>query len=159
MFVGEFVSKEEKYWIQELANSGLEEKIVITGKISRSEALAYLPYMDIFAIPSLNDGCPNALLEAMLAEKAVVGTNVDAIAEIIEDGVNGLLVNPYSSEELRIAIAKLIERPLLRKKLGKQAKQKIVRDLNPTIEQENWSKIYELALAKNIKPKLEVLVG
>ncbi|MEO0925918.1 MAG: glycosyltransferase [Cyanobacteria bacterium J06643_13] len=159
LFVGEFVSKEEKYWIQELANSGLEEKIVITGKISRSEALAYLPYMDIFAIPSLNDGCPNALLEAMLAEKAVVGTNVDAIAEIIEDGVNGLLVNPYSSEELRIAIAKLIERPLLRKKLGKQAKQKIVRDLNPTIEQENWSKIYELALAKNIKPKLEVLVG
>ena len=157
LFVGEFVPKEEKYWVQELANSGLEDKIVITGKVSREEALAYLPHMDIFAIPSLNDGCPNALLEAMLAEKAVVGTNVDAIAEIIEDGVNGLLVNPYSSEELSIAIAKLIERPLLRENFGKLAKQKIVRDLNPAIEQANWGKVYERVLSQNVKSQLEVL--
>ncbi|MEM8720026.1 MAG: glycosyltransferase [Cyanobacteria bacterium P01_G01_bin.39] len=157
LFVGDFVAKEEKYWIQELAKSGLEGKIVITGKVSREEALGYLPYMDIFAIPSLNDGCPNALLEAMLAEKAVVGTKVDAIAEIIEDGVNGLLVNPYSSEELSIAISKLIERPLLRKTFGKLAQQKIIQDLNPAIEQANWGKVYEQVLSTKTLPKLEVL--
>ncbi|MEM8831101.1 MAG: glycosyltransferase [Cyanobacteria bacterium P01_G01_bin.19] len=151
LFVGQFVPKEEKYWLQELANSGLEDRIVITGKISRDEALAYLPYMDIFAIPSLNDGCPNALLEAMLAEKAVVGTNVDAIAEIIEDGVSGFLVNPYSSEELAIAVAKLIERPLLRQAFGRAAKQKVEADLNPSVEQANWGKVYDRVLgAKNL---------
>ena len=147
LFVGEFVPKEAEYWQQELANSGLSDKIVITGKVSREEALAYLPHMDIFAIPSLNDGCPNALLEAMLAKRAVVGTNVDAIAEIIEDGVNGLLVNPYSSEELAIAIAKLIERPLLRQTFGKLAKQKTLQDLTPAVERANWSKIYNRVLA------------
>lgn len=157
LFVGEFVTKEENYWIQELAKSGLENKIVITGKVSRQEALSYLPYMDIFAIPSLNDGCPNALLEAMLAEKAVVGTNVDAIAEIVEDGVNGLLVNPYSSEELAIAIAKLIERPILRETFGKLAKQKIIRDLNPALEQANWGKVYERVLSAKTLPQLKVL--
>ena len=62
----------------------------------------------------------------MLAERAVVGTNVDAIAEIIEDSVNGLLVNPCSSKELAIAIAKLNERPLLRQTFGKLAKHKIL---------------------------------
>ncbi len=159
LFVGEFVAKEREYWEQELANSGLEDKIIITGKVSREEALAYLPYMDIFAIPSLNDGCPNALLEAMLAEKAVVGTNVDAIAEIIEDGVNGLLVNPYSSQELAIAIAKLINRPLLRQSFGKLAKQKILQNLNPAIEQANWQEIYDHVLAVDTQPKMQVLAG
>ena len=156
LFVGSFVAKEREYWVQELANSGLEDKIVITGKVSREEALAYLPYMDIFAIPSLNDGCPNALLEAMLAEKAVVGTNVDAIAEIIEDGINGLLVNPYSSEELRIAIAKLINRPLLREIFGKIAKQKVLQDLSPQVEQANWKRIYNYVLSVNTPPKLSI---
>jgi glycosyltransferase involved in cell wall biosynthesis len=159
LFVGDFVVKEAEYWQQELANSGLQDKIVITGKVSREEAVAYLPYMDIFAIPSLNDGCPNALLEAMLAERAVIGTNVDAIAEIIEDGVNGLLVNPYSSEELSNAIAKLINRPLLRKNFGKLAKQKILQDLNPAVEQANWREIYDRVLAADTKPKMQVLAG
>ena len=159
LFVGDFVEKEKKYWQQELAKSGLQEKIVITGKVSREEALAYLPYMDIFAIPSLNDGCPNALLEAMLAEKAIVGTNVDAIGEIIEDGVNGLLVNPYSSQELTVAIAKLIAQPLLRKTFGKSAKQKVTQELNPNVEQANWDKIYQHILSANIQlPKTVVTV-
>ena len=156
LFVGNFVAKEKEYWLQELAKSGLEDKIVITGKVSRQEALAYLPHMDIFAIPSLNDGCPNALLEAMLAEKAVVGTNVDAIAEIIEDGINGLLVNPYSSEELRGAIVKLIEHPSLRKTFGKLAKQKILQDLSPGIEQANWSAVYDYVLSINTESQLSI---
>ena len=146
LFVGDFVDKERKYWEQELANTGLQNKIVITGKISREAALAYLPYMDIFAIPSLNDGCPNALLEAMLAERAVIGTNVDAIGEIIEHDINGLLVNPYSSEELSIAINKLMNRPLLRQTFGKIARHKVLQDLNPAVEQANWEKIYHQVL-------------
>ena len=157
LFVGDFVAKEREYWEQELRNSDLAAKIVITGKISREEALAYLPYMDIFAIPSLNDGCPNALLEAMLAEKAIVGTNVDAIGEIIEDGVNGLLVNPYKSEELTVAIAKLIDRPLQRKTFGRAAKQKVLQDLNPAIEQDNWAKIYRHVLSTSPQPQMTVI--
>ena len=158
LFVGDFVAKERDYWEQELANSGLEEKIVITGKVSREEALAYLPYMDIFAIPSLNDGCPNALLEAMLAEKAIVGTNVDAIGEIIEDGVNGLLVNPYSSRELTIAIARLIALPLQRQTFGRAAKQKVLQDLNPAVEQANWAQVYHRVLSTSTQPQMAVFV-
>jgi glycosyltransferase involved in cell wall biosynthesis len=95
----------------------------------------------------------------MLAERAVVGTNVDAIAEIIEDGVNGLLVNPYSREELSIAIAKLINRPLLRKSFGKLAKQKILQDLNPSVEQANWNKVYSRVLGISSESKVRVLMG
>jgi L-malate glycosyltransferase len=156
LFVGEFVPKEREYWERELRNSNLAEKIVITGKISREEALAYLPYMDIFAIPSLTDGCPNALLEAMLAEKAIVGTNVDAIGEIIEDKIDGLLVNPYNSEELATALSKLIDRPVLRQSFGKLAKQKVLQKLHPSVEQNNWATIYQKVLPTPIASKLTV---
>ena len=135
----------------------MADKIVITGKISRDESLAYLPYMDIFAIPSLNNGCPNALLEAMLAEKEVVGTKVDAIAEIIEDGINGFLVNLYFSEELAVAIAKLIERPLLRQAFDKAAQQKVEADLNPSVEQANWGKVYARVLGTKNLSQIEAL--
>ncbi|MDJ0902913.1 MAG: glycosyltransferase [Xenococcus sp. MO_188.B8] len=146
LFVGDFVAKEREYWEQEIANSGLEDKIVITGKIGREEALAYLPYMNIFAIPSLNDGCPNALLEAMLAERAVIGTNVDAIGEIIEDGVNGLLVNPYSSEELETTLRQLIVAPELRQQLGAAAREKVLLQLAPEVEKQNWQQVYQQVL-------------
>ena len=99
------------------------------------------------------------LLEAMLAETAIVGTNVDAIGEIIEDGINGLLVNPYSSEELEIAIAKLISRPLLRQTLGKSAKQKVLQDLNPAIELDNWATVYHHVLSTSTKPQMTVVAG
>lgn len=148
VFVGEFVSKEAGYWEQELSNSGLENRIIITGKIEREEALAYLPYLDIFVIPSLNDGCPNALLEAMLAERAVIGTKVDAIGEIIEHGINALLVNPYSSEELATAIQELINNPTQKERLGKFAKDTVIKSLNPEIEKNNWSQVYQKVTAE-----------
>ncbi|MDY6900590.1 MAG: glycosyltransferase [Cyanobacteriota bacterium] len=156
LFVGDFVAKELGYWQQELENCGLSEQILITGKISREEALAYLPHIDIFTIPSLNDGCPNALLEAMLAERAIVGTNVDAIGEIIEEGTDGLLVNPYSSEELAIALIKLMTHPLLRQKLGKAAKQKVLQQLSPEVEKANWETIYSQVLSPAKKTKISI---
>ncbi|MEM7592692.1 MAG: glycosyltransferase [Cyanobacteria bacterium P01_A01_bin.83] len=150
LLVGNFVEKEKTYWEQELANSAIADSIVITGKISRQEALAYLPYTDIFAIPSLNDGCPNALLEAMLAGKAIVGTNVDAIGEIIEDEVDGLLVNPASSKELNLALRRLIQQPELQQQFGLAAQAKVRSHLTPVVESRNWQGIYQQLLGSNI---------
>jgi glycosyltransferase involved in cell wall biosynthesis len=149
LLVGNFVEKERDYWERELTEIAIADKIVITGKISRIEALAYLPYTDIFAIPSLNDGCPNALLEAMLAGKAIVGTNVDAIGEIIEDEVNGLLVNPASSKELNLALRRLIQQPQLQKQFGLAAQAKVRSHLVPAVEQQNWQRIYQQLLGSN----------
>jgi len=142
LFVGDFVGKESDYWQQELRDSNLSDRIVITGKISRSEALAYLPQMDIFTIPSIHDGCPNALLEAMLAAKAIVGTNVDAIGEILEDQVNGLVINPFSSEELAAALHQLIIQPSLQQQFGVAARDKVLTELAPAVEQKNWEQVY-----------------
>lgn len=154
LFVGDFVGKEADYWQQELRDSGVADRVVVTGKLSRSEALAYLPYIDIFTIPSIHDGCPNALLEAMLAAKAIVGTNVDAIGEILEDGVNSLVINPFSSNELAAAVRQLIEEPNLRQQFGIAARDKVLSQLSRSVERENWQRVYQqvLGVSKQLSP-------
>ncbi|MGB7057517.1 MAG: glycosyltransferase family 4 protein, partial [Geitlerinemataceae cyanobacterium] len=112
--------------------------------------------------PSLHDGCPNALLEAMMAQRAIVGTNVDAIGEILEDGINGLLVNPRSSEELERALQQLISQPELRQKLGAVAQKTVFQKLNPEVEKQNWANIYQTILDRPSSHNLETplaLVG
>jgi len=143
LLIGDFIEKEKSYWEQELKNHDLGYRLQITGIKTRQETLAYLPHLDIFAIPSLTDGCPNALLEAMSAGCAIVGSNADAIGEIIEDGISGLLVNPANAAELASALRHLADRPELRKKLGTSARVKVKTHLAPDVELNNWLSIYQ----------------
>ncbi|MGD1873088.1 MAG: glycosyltransferase [Mastigocoleus sp.] len=150
LLIGDFVAKEKHYWENELQQCSLGSKLHITGMQTREETLAYLPYLDIFTIPSLTDGCPNALLEAMLAGCAIVGTNVDAIGEIVEDNINGLLVNPANSPELAAALRYLADRPQLRQQFGQAAKEKAYQKLAPKVELENWLNIYDNVLQSSL---------
>ena len=148
LLVGDFAEKVRDYWALLLGQSDFADNVVITGTLSRQEAIAYLPYIDIFAIPSLRDGCPTALLEAMLAARAIVGSSVDAIGEILEDGSDGLTVAPGDSADLAAALNYLIEQPDVRQQLGIAARQKALTQMAPAVEQQNWSVVYRLALEK-----------
>lgn len=143
LMVGDFVAKEKNYWNGLIAGSGIADRIVVTGRLSREEALAYHHLIDIFAIPSLRDGCPNAMMEAMLARKAVVGSDVDAIGEILDDRKNGLVVRPGSTEDLVHAFRELAENPDLRARLGNAARAKALSDLAPERELANWLDVYD----------------
>jgi glycosyltransferase involved in cell wall biosynthesis len=146
LLVGNFVEKEKDYWQQVVRDSAIANQIVITGLLPREEAIAYLPLMDIFTIPSTSDGCPNALLEAMMAGRAVIGTDVDAIGEILNNGENSLVVNPGSAAELAEAIRMLAKSPSLRQTLGQRAREKVLTQLAPSVEQMNWMRVYETVL-------------
>jgi glycosyltransferase involved in cell wall biosynthesis len=146
LLIGDFVEKERDYWQQEIAQCGLGDRLQLTGIVSRQEALGYLPLLDIFVIPSINDGCPNALLEAMLAGRAIIGSRVDAIGEILSHGTNGWLVNPGSVDELAAAIQHLALRSELRKILGQAAAQTAQQQLAPAVEFQNWLTVYQRVL-------------
>ncbi|KAM3095984.1 glycosyltransferase [Phormidesmis sp. 146-35] len=149
LLIGDFVEKERAYWEQELKRSSLGDRLKITGIVSRAEALAYLPLLGIYVIPSLNDGCPNALLEAMCAGCPIIGSNVDAIGEILEQQVNGLVVNPGSTKALADAIRYLTKEPELRKSLGKAARKTVIEKLAPEVEYQNWMSVYQTVLGEN----------
>ena len=68
-----------------------------------------------------NEGLPRAVLEAMWLGKAVIATRVAGTVEQIEDGVNGLLVEPGNAAELARAIKRLVDDPALRDEMGRSA--------------------------------------
>lgn len=81
-----------------------------------------MPGFDIFVLPSVKEGMPYTIIEAMQVGLPIVATNVGGIPEEITEGRSGLLVPPKDSSALATAIIRLIEDGKLRSKLGKNAK-------------------------------------
>jgi glycosyltransferase involved in cell wall biosynthesis len=72
----------------------------------------------IVCLPSYGEGLPKALLEAASCGKPIVATNVPGCREIVEDGVNGLLVPARDAKALATSLRKLIEDAPLRERMG-----------------------------------------
>jgi len=87
----------------------------------REDVPDLLAAADIFAMPSLWEGLPLALLEAMLAGKAIVASATSGIPEAIETEVHGLLVPPGDEAALARALGRLFAEPDLRRRLGAAA--------------------------------------
>ncbi len=126
LIVGDIRAGEDKQIFEEFKLANPEARIVVTGYVSPNDLPAYYSLMDIFVHPSLRDGLPNALLEAMACEKAVIGTSVGGIVDAITDCENGKLVSTTDANELANAINELLSDESLRKKLGSAARQTIL---------------------------------
>jgi glycosyltransferase involved in cell wall biosynthesis len=103
----------------------LEKYIEIHKEIKYKETVSFYSSANIFILPSYTEGLPMTLLEAMASGLPVVSTKVGAIPEIIEDGINGFLVNPGNVSDLAFKIEILINNSHLRKKMGLMNKTKV----------------------------------
>lgn len=74
----------------------------------RKNGTEYIKASDIFVLPSLYEGLPNVIIEAMAVGTPVIATEVSGIPELIEEDVNGLLVPPKAEDSLREAILRLV---------------------------------------------------
>jgi glycosyltransferase involved in cell wall biosynthesis len=95
---------------------GIAGKVIFTGR--KDNVLPFLSGFELVVMPSITEGLPNALLEAMAMGKAVVASRVGGIPEVIEDGVTGLLAPSKDPAALAAAITKLITNPRLRETMG-----------------------------------------
>lgn len=82
--------------------------------------------LDIFVLPSLHEGMPNALLEAMAAGIPVVTTGVGGTVEIVTDEETGLVVPPADVEELVAALTRLGGDADLRRRLGRAGQASVL---------------------------------
>lgn len=102
---------------------GMEERVSF--QAFRQDVPDVLAAADIFVLPSLWEGLPIGLLEAMAMRKAVIGTRVDGTREVLRDGVNGLMVEPGDVDALAAAISRLAEDKALRGSLGSGAMETV----------------------------------
>ena len=82
--------------------------------------------MDVFVHPSLRDGMPNALLEAMACERPVIATPVGGMLDVIKDGENGIFVPVSDGDVLATAINEVLHDAELRSRLGTAARKSII---------------------------------
>jgi glycosyltransferase involved in cell wall biosynthesis len=101
------------------AQLGVSDQMVFAG--SRGDVPDLLSAFDVFALSSRYEGLPIALIEAMAAGLPVVATDVGGVAEVVDDGRNGYLVEEGDPSALATRLAKLLADPLLRQRLGADA--------------------------------------
>jgi len=95
---------------------GLEDYVTMPGNIRGEAKKKVLAQGDIFLLPSVSEGCPISLLEAMGAGQAVVATSVGAIPDIVKDGENGFLMTEPAIDAAFEAVVRLVRN---RELLGK----------------------------------------
>jgi glycosyltransferase involved in cell wall biosynthesis len=103
---------------------GLREMLVFAGY--RSDARAAMREMDVIVLPSLIEGLPYVLVEAMEAARPVVATRIPGSSEVVEDGVTGLLVPPADPAALATVLGTLIEDAPLRARLGASGRRRFL---------------------------------
>ena len=96
--------------------------VQFSGWVPRESIVHRYHGADVFVLPSFGEGMPNVVLEAMSCGLPVVATAVAGSAELVRDGVNGLLVPPADVPALSQALARLVGDASMRKSMGKQSR-------------------------------------
>src|SRR3989338_1463671 len=112
---------------QQIKKLNLENNFFI-GKLLAGNR--YLLAFDYYVLPSVKEGFPYAILEAMQTGLPIIATNVGGIPEIIKDGQNGLLVNPADPKSITNAIDYLMKNQGAADRLAKQAKIDVVKNFS-----------------------------
>lgn len=95
------------------------------GGVSREKVLEYLQKASVCVLPSLWENFPYTCLEAMVSGCAVVGSKNGGMAEMIENGISGILIDPEKPEEVSEAILKLLSDQSLRQQMGLNAIKRV----------------------------------
>ncbi len=125
LIVGDIRVGEDQKQFEELQSSIPNSKIIITGYVSNHDLPSYYSVMDVFVQPSLRDGLPNALLEAMACEKPIIATPVGGVLEVINDCENGRIVKVNDLNSLTAIIQEVLSDKNLQKHLGTSARQTV----------------------------------
>ena len=132
-----------------IARRGLEGHVTLEGNCNQDRVQAFYRETDLFALASFAEGIPVVLMEAMAMEIPCVATWITGIPELIRHGVDGWLVPPGDEEQLADAIAKLMDDPELRRKLGRSARIRVQEKYDLERNTGRLAEIYRRRLASS----------
>jgi glycosyltransferase involved in cell wall biosynthesis len=140
---------EELGRLRELAHGlGVEGRLSFPGWVG--DAAAFFNDVDIFVMPSRREGCPLALLEAMMHRKACVVFNAPGVNEITYNEKNALVVPCFDINRLADAIVRLSQDPSLRRSLADRARSMAVEEHAVRHELKAWESLYSECIMKKL---------
>ncbi|QGY39172.1 glycosyltransferase [Pseudodesulfovibrio cashew] len=120
--------------------AGLEGRFFLPGFCQ--DMVSVMRAVDIFCLPSLTEGLPNVILEAFACSKPVVATRVGGTPELVQDGKNGLLVEPEDAASLSKALGRLCSDSELRRSMGEVGKKMVESSFTYAQQSEMYKKLY-----------------
>ena len=116
----------EKSTIEQLIKEyQLEKHVHLEGLCSHQEVSRYFKRAHVFVLPSLREGFPLVVLEALASGVPCIASNVGGLKAVVEDGVNGYLVSPSNMKELSLKVIELLNNPDVLKEMGESARNTI----------------------------------
>ncbi|WP_128478750.1 glycosyltransferase [Halorussus pelagicus] len=127
-----------------VADAGIADRTTVLGWCDDVPSL--LAAIDIFVLPSYNEGLPRSILEAFALGVPVVATPAGGTRELVAHGENGLVVPKGSADDLAAALARLGSEPDLRERMGRNARETVVQ----WFSQERYVENFETYLAEEV---------
>ena len=106
-----------------VSNLGIKDSVIFAGM--RKDVPEILSILNVFVLPSLNEGLPMALLEAQGAQIPVVATSVGAIPDVLENGVTGILIPPKDPQAIAEAIIMILSDKQLASGIAKKGFERV----------------------------------
>ncbi len=103
----------------------LHRRVRFEGAAGQDEIRSFYERADIFCLPSFAEGIPVVAMEAMATELPVLTTQIMGVPELVENGVDGMLVPPGRIDSLSDSLRSLVRAPELRRTIGAAARRKI----------------------------------
>ncbi len=128
----------------EAARLGITERVTFTGH--QSDMAPWYATIDLLVLPSLSEGLPFVVLEAMATGKPVLATDVGAIREVITDEVNGWIVPPGDEAALARQILRLLSAPDALPEFGARARASLFPKFAPATHAERLLELYARTL-------------
>ena len=107
---------------------GVEGQLTFTGALTGARLAPLYRQADVFCLPSFAEGLPVVLMEAMANELPVITSRLAGIAELVDDGVNGLLLPPGRDDVIAEALERLAADPELRAQWGRAGRERVLHD-------------------------------
>ena len=108
-------------------DTGVESDVIFTGRLGHEQTLALLKRSDVFILNSRYEGLPHTVIEAMVYKCPVIATGLEGTREVIEDGRNGITVEPGNTRQLLEKLVFLLENEPIRQKMITEAYKTVVR--------------------------------
>lgn len=119
------------------------KNVTYLGSVPYADMKKQIQMASVCVFPTFAEALPVSWIEAMAMEKVIVASNIGWAAELVDDGVDGFLVNPKNHQQFAAQIDAVLSQPLLQTQIGKMARNKVVKKFSNSVIAEQTVELYQ----------------
>lgn len=133
-------------YLQQAADRGISDRLELPGSVA--DMAAFYRSLDVFVLPSLREGLPLVVLEAMACGRCIVAAAIPGMEQVVHSGVNGQLFEIGNRQSLTTVLRKLLhDRPMM-ERMGQASRRIAVDEFSPSVMTSEIESIYHKRLAE-----------